>query len=53
MVWLVAELVNLDSQDETFDAKVTVLTENVRRHVEKKEDERFPEVRKALGRKRL
>ncbi|GLY42923.1 hemerythrin [Amycolatopsis sp. NBRC 101858] len=53
MVWLMAELRDLDPQDETFDAKVTVLTENVRHHVEEEEDEWFPEVRKALGRKRL
>ncbi|MFG1642735.1 hemerythrin domain-containing protein [Amycolatopsis sp. NPDC049252] len=53
MVWLMAELVDLDPEDETFDAKVTVLTENVRHHVEEEEDEWFPEVRKALGRKRL
>ncbi|MEA5360984.1 hemerythrin domain-containing protein [Amycolatopsis sp., V23-08] len=53
MVWLMAELRDLDPQDETFDAKVTVLTENVRHHVEEEEEEWFPEVRKALGRKRL
>ncbi|MFJ1764915.1 hemerythrin domain-containing protein [Amycolatopsis sp. NPDC088138] len=53
MVWLMAELVELDPEDETFDAKVTVLTESVRHHVEEEEDEWFPEVRKALGRKRL
>ncbi|MDT7802100.1 MAG: hypothetical protein QOI78_5533 [Actinomycetota bacterium] len=53
MVWLMAELRDLDPADETFDAKVTVLTENVRHHVEEEEDEWFPEVRKAMGRKRL
>ncbi|GAB3146605.1 hemerythrin domain-containing protein [Amycolatopsis sp. NPDC004378] len=53
MVWLMAELRDLDPEDETFDAKVTVLTENVRHHVEEEEDEWFPQVRKALGRKRL
>jgi len=53
MVWLMAELRDLDPADETFDAKVTVLTENVRHHVEEEEDEWFPDVRKAMGRKRL
>ncbi|WP_328648926.1 hemerythrin domain-containing protein [Amycolatopsis sp. NBC_00348] len=53
MVWLMAELRTLDPKDETFDAKVTVLTESVRHHVEEEEEEWFPEVRKALGRKRL
>jgi hemerythrin superfamily protein len=53
VAWLLAELRNLDASDETFDAKVTVLIENVRHHVEEEEQEFFPEVRKALGRKRL
>ena len=53
VVWLLSELVGLDPHDETFDAKVTVLTENVRHHVEEEEDEWFPQVRSAMGRKRL
>ncbi len=53
VVWLLSELQNLNPSDETFDAKVTVLMENVRHHVEEEEKEWFPEVRKALGRKRL
>ena len=53
VVWMLSELRGLDPADETFDAKVTVLTENVRHHVEEEEDEWFPEVRSALGRKRL
>lgn len=53
VVWLLAELVGLDPHDETFDAKVTVLTESVRHHVEEEEDEWFPQVRSAMGRKRL
>ncbi|WP_370962418.1 hemerythrin domain-containing protein [Amycolatopsis sp. cg9] len=53
VVWMLSELLGMDPADETFDAKVTVLTENVRHHVEEEEDEWFPEVRSAMGRKRL
>jgi len=34
---------------ERFDAKVTVLIENVRHHVEKKKARCFPKVREAMG----
>jgi hemerythrin superfamily protein len=50
---LVAELRELDESDETYEAKATVLMENVRHHVREEEDEMFPAVRAALGRKRL
>jgi len=53
VVWLLSELQNLDPTDETFDAKVTVLIENVRHHVDEEEKEWFPKVRKAMGRSRL
>jgi hemerythrin superfamily protein len=53
VAWLLKELQNLDPKDETFTAKVTVLIENVRHHVEEEEKEWFPEVRKAMGRNRL
>ncbi|MEV7228201.1 MULTISPECIES: hemerythrin domain-containing protein [Polymorphospora] len=53
VAWLLSELRDLDPGDETFDAKVTVLIENVRHHVEEEEKEWFPEVRKNLGRNRL
>ena len=51
--WVLEELRNLGPEDERFDAKVSVLMENVRHHVEEEEQEWFPEVRKELGRKRL
>jgi len=51
--WVLSELQDLDPSDERFDAKVTVLMENVRHHVEEEEQEWFPEVRKGLGRKAL
>lgn len=53
VAWLLSEVQHLSPSDETFDAKVTVLIENVRHHVEEEEKEWFPDVRKALGRKRL
>jgi hemerythrin superfamily protein len=53
VAWLLSEVAKLDPSDETFDAKVTVLIENVEHHVEEEEQEWFPDVRKTLGRKRL
>jgi hemerythrin superfamily protein len=53
VAWLLSELQHLDADDETFNAKVTVLIESVRHHVEEEEHEWFPQVRKAMGRKRL
>ena len=50
---LISELENLDPTDETYKAKATVLMELVRHHVEEEEGEMFPQVREALGRKRL
>ena len=43
----------MDPTDERFDAKMTVLMENVRHHVKEEEEEWFPQVRKAMGRKSL
>ncbi|WP_410663488.1 hemerythrin domain-containing protein [Amycolatopsis sp. lyj-84] len=53
VVWMLSELKEMDPEDERFDAKVTVLIENVRHHVEEEEEEWFPDVREAMGRKRL
>jgi hemerythrin superfamily protein len=53
VVWLLSELVGMDPADERFTAKVTVLIENVRHHVEEEEQDWFPQVRKAMGRKVL
>jgi hemerythrin-like domain-containing protein len=50
---ILRELEDLDPANERFDAKVTVLIENVRHHVREEEDELFPEVREQLGRRRL
>ncbi|WP_406368506.1 hemerythrin domain-containing protein [Streptomyces sp. NBC_00647] len=53
VLWMLSELKDLDPTDERFDAKMTVLIENVRHHVEEEEKEWFPDVRKAMGRNRL
>ncbi|MFF3752447.1 hemerythrin domain-containing protein [Streptomyces sp. NPDC002018] len=53
VLWMLSELAGLDPADERFDAKMTVLMENVRHHVEEEEQEWFPQVRAALGRNRL
>ncbi|MET8042856.1 hemerythrin domain-containing protein [Micromonospora sp. NPDC005215] len=50
---LCAELASMDATDERFNAKTTVLIENVTHHVEEEEEEWFPKVRDALGRKQL
>jgi len=50
---LCAEISMMSPSDERFDAKMTVLMENVRHHIEEEEDEWFPEVREGLGRKKL
>jgi hemerythrin superfamily protein len=50
---LMKEIGGMDPEDEQFDAKVTVLMENVRHHIEEEEGELFPKIRKALGTERL
>ena len=51
--WVLSELETMAPEDERFDAKVTVLIENVEHHAKEEEEEWFPKVREALGRKRL
>jgi hypothetical protein len=43
----------MPATSERFDAKVNVLMENVRHHVDEEEREMFPRVRKALSRDQL
>ncbi|GGM62624.1 hemerythrin domain-containing protein [Dactylosporangium sucinum] len=50
---LCLELSTMSPDDEHFDAKVTVLIENVLHHVEDEEHEWFPKVREGLGRNQL
>ena len=51
--WLCSEIESCSPDDERFEAKMTVLIENVRHHVREEESDLFPVVRSALGRKRL
>ena len=50
---LVVELSAMKPTDERFTAKTTVLIENVDHHIDEEEQEWFPKVREALGRKQL
>jgi hemerythrin superfamily protein len=50
---LVLELAALSPDAERFDAKTTVLIENVTHHIEEEEQDWFPKVRAGLGRKQL
>ena len=47
------ELATMSAADDHFDAKVTVLIENVTHHIDEEEQEWFPKVRDGLGRKQL
>lgn len=51
--WTLSELDGMKGDEERFDAKVKVLMESVRHHVEEEESEMFPKVREAMGRKPL
>ncbi|MBP2326392.1 hemerythrin superfamily protein [Kibdelosporangium banguiense] len=50
---LCIELSMMNPDDERFDAKTTVLIENVTHHMEEEESDWFPKVRAGLGRKQL
>jgi hemerythrin-like domain-containing protein len=50
---LCTELAALSPDAERFDAKTTVLIENVTHHIDEEEQDWFPKVREALGRKQL
>jgi hemerythrin-like domain-containing protein len=50
---LCLELATMSPDNERFDAKVTVLIENVTHHVEEEERDWFPQVRAGLSRKQL
>jgi hemerythrin superfamily protein len=50
---LCAELAGMAADAERFDAKTTVLIENVTHHIKEEEEEWFPKVRAGLGRKQL
>jgi hemerythrin superfamily protein len=50
---VIADLLQLDADDETFDAKLTVLKEEVEHHVEEEESELFPKVRALMDEDQL
>jgi len=50
---LCVELAAMSPTDERFDAKTTVLIENVKHHMEEEESDWFPKVREGLGRNQL
>ena len=50
---LCMELASMPAGAERFDAKVTVLIENVTHHIEEEEQDWFPKVRAGLARKQL
>ncbi|MCD6027688.1 MAG: hypothetical protein K0R08_2207 [Solimicrobium sp.] len=44
---LIAEIENMNPEEDLYDAKVTVLSEQIDHHVEEEEKEMFPQVQKA------
>lgn len=46
---IIADLLKLEPSDETFDAKVKVLQEQVEHHVKEEEGDLFPKVTKVLS----
>ena len=50
---LMTELSAMKPEDEQYDAKVTVLKENIEHHVKEEEGEMFPLVKKRLDKARL
>ena len=50
---LLGELAGMSAEDDAFDAKVTVLMENVRHHVDEEESEMLPQSEEILGKEEL
>jgi len=50
---VLSDLLDTEPNDETFDAKIKVLTEQVSHHVKEEETELFPKVRKLLSSEQL
>jgi hemerythrin superfamily protein len=51
--WVCSELQGMKPTDERFGAKVNVLIENVRHHVEEEEQDLFPRIKAALSEEHL
>lgn len=50
---VLADLLQISADDETFDAKAKVLKEQVEHHVEEEEEDLFPKVKKLLAKEEL
>lgn len=50
---LLKELKDMSPKDESYDAKVTVLIENVEHHIKEEEGEMFPDAKKFLSEEQL
>ena len=50
---VIADLLAMSADDENFDAKVTVLQEDVEHHVEEEQDDMFPKVEKLFDEETL
>jgi len=50
---VIADLMEVDAEDETFDAKVKVLKEQVEHHVEEEESDLFPKVKRLFDKDQL
>lgn len=50
---LIADLIDLEPDDEAFDAKMAVLREQIEHHVEEEEDDMFKKVRKECSKEQL
>jgi hypothetical protein len=50
---VMAEIVDLAFDDETWGAKLTVMKENVEHHIEEEEDEMFPQARQVFDKAEL
>ena len=50
---VLADLIDLDASDETFEAKTKVLQEQVEHHVGEEEDDLFPKVKKIFDEETL
>jgi len=51
--WLLSELDGMKPSEERFEAKVTVLIENVKHHVKEEERELFPKIKKLMAKEQL